>query len=133
MRELGFRVLDKETNDYGLSDFLILDSNGKLMFFNFAGDNVKIQYVNQKNFIVEQYTGLKDKNGKMIYEGDIVKMPDWAIGPKNEKVRFSKLSCGFEPFVNGCFECMSPDSEEVEVIGNVHENPELLEDRNRYA
>ena len=133
MRELGFRVLDKETNDYGLSDFLILDSNGKLMFFNFAGDNVKIQYVNQKNFIVEQYTGLKDKNGKMIYEGDIVKMPDWAIGPTNEKVRFSKLWCGSEPFVNGCFECMSPDSEEVEVIGNVHENPELLEDRNRYA
>ena len=48
MRELGFRVLDKETNDYGLSDFLLLDSNGKLMFLNFAGDSVKIQYVNQK-------------------------------------------------------------------------------------
>nr|DAJ91979.1 MAG TPA: YopX protein [Caudoviricetes sp.] len=86
-------------------------------------------YLKNDDFIVEQYTGLKDKNGKMIYEGDIVKMPDWAVEPKYKKVSFVKLSCGFEPFVNGCFECVSPDSEEVEVIGNIHENPELLEKR----
>lgn len=74
MRALGFRVLDKETNDYGLSDFLLLDSNGKLMFFNFAGYSAKIQYVNQKNFVVEHATGVLDKNGKMIYVGDIIRM-----------------------------------------------------------
>lgn len=90
---------------------------------------LKKKYYAYMNNIVEQYTGLKDKNGKMIYEGDIVKMPDWAVEPKYKKVSFVKLSCGFEPFVNGCFECVSPDSEEVEVIGNIHENPELLEKR----
>lgn len=83
----------------------------------------------EDNYIVEQYTGIKDKNGKEIYEGDIVKMPDWQVKPKYEKVRFAKLSCGFEPFVCGCFECIAPDGEEVEVIGNIHENPELLEDK----
>ncbi len=54
-------------------------------------------------------------------------MPDWWVESKYEKVRFVKLSCGFEPFVNGCFECMSPVGEEVEVVGNIHENKDLLE------
>lgn len=54
-------------------------------------------------------------------------MPDWWVELKYEKVRFTKLSCGFEPFVNGCFECMSPVGEEVEVVGNIHKNKDLLE------
>lgn len=124
MRELKFRAWSK---------------SGKKMIYNIQnefeerielGMDCFSDYLKNDDFIVEQYTGLKDKNGKMIYEGDIVKMPDWAVEPKYKKVSFVKLSCGFEPFVNGCFECVSPDSEEVEVIGNIHDNPELLEDRN---
>ena len=131
-REIKFRVWseDQKTYDYkfpynSIGDFYV-NTRGKV--FSDFGNSVAPE-VRQEAFIIEQYTGLKDKNGKEIYEGDIVKMPDWQVKPKYEKVRFAKLSCGFEPFVCGCFECIAPDGEEVEVIGNIHENPELLEDK----
>lgn len=134
MRELGFRVLDKETNDYGLSDFLILDSNGKLMFFNFAGDNVKIQYVNQKNFVVEHATGVLDKNGKMIYVGDIIRMrfpydkrfiDNFVVVEDKASPYIGLLT---KPKCTEVFVLARRLSRQYEIIGDIHHNPELLEE-----
>lgn len=71
------------------------------------------------NYSIEQCTGLKDKNGKLIYEGDIV---------KNNKHMYQ-----VEWYVNGFavndgYDYLI-DNEEWEIIGNIHENPELLEKR----
>lgn len=70
---------------------------------------------------LEQYTGLKDRrNGVKIFEGDIVKW-DGYIG----KIEwFSDSACFMQQMINSTGSHLIHD--EVEVIGNIHENPELL-------
>jgi uncharacterized phage protein (TIGR01671 family) len=73
-------------------------------------------------FIVEQYTGLKDKNGKEIYEGDIY------LRQKKftEVVGKIDFNCGCCTHVFGWL--LHEDIERLEIIGNIHENPKLLEE-----
>lgn len=70
-----------------------------------------------------QYTGLKDKNDKEIFEGDIVKYHMWS---KNLIVKYNIYSCAFCAVVdNYAYPIRTVD--ELEVIGNIYDNPELLE------
>ncbi len=76
---------------------------------------------------VEQYTGLHDKNGKEIYEGDIVKYRD-SRGQHIEKVIFDK-GCFYAGMHWGSSTRVAPkliNPRITEVIGNEYDNPELL-------
>ncbi len=77
---------------------------------------------NTDNIILMQYTGLKDKNGREIYEGDIVRG-----GWDSETPRLVEfIEGGFEPFSRHTGEAGEWYGG-VSVIGNIYENAELLE------
>ena len=82
---------------------------------------------------VGQYTGLKDKNDKQIFEGDIVKTSKYGYENGNGQ-NYNGKDRFVVQFSDGTYVlenkrrrfCLRPDSG-VEIIGNIHDNPELLE------
>lgn len=84
--------------------------------------------LNIKDWAWMQYTGLKDKNGKEIFEGDIVKYGGYYPG----EIHKSEVLFGegyWVPLVNveeGYNAIDNYHSEDYEIIGNIYEHPELL-------
>lgn len=123
-REIKFRVYDKEEKEYYYNAEHTYDffCSGRGCYAESFGE-----VLNQPDrFIVEQYTGLEDKNGKEIYEGDILQIDDHILG--DFVVVWHNFGWKIKRSVG--YESLSVHkSEDCTVIGNIHENPELLEDK----
>ncbi|MFV0485372.1 MAG: YopX family protein [Candidatus Saccharimonadales bacterium] len=145
MRELKFRVWDKNDKTMHMVSHINFSEAGFVPEritshipngqYNLSG---KINGGKEDAFVLEQFTGLKDKKGKEVYEGDIVKLDDsWdELGLMAGAVTYVIFTSGgfrLSPTISahpnsiGCW--MDDDAASLlRVIGNIHENPELLED-----
>ena len=93
----------------------------------YANNDNAIRFIKLENIILMQSTGLKDKNGKEIFEGDIVKMSKDVYSEPTyyEIVRHRGGAYRLESKQHGCELWLRHTN--CEVIGNIYENPELLE------
>ncbi|MEO1025865.1 MAG: YopX family protein [Pseudomonadota bacterium] len=79
----------------------------------------------EREMVWTQFTGLRDKNSRPIFEGDIVRWSQ-GVGHITMPVEYSEHTTGYFPF-NRCMQIPTPEAEEVEIIGNIYENPDLLD------
>jgi hypothetical protein len=135
MREIKFRAWDTKLKKMIFTGFHLI---GEVMAFdlieqycleNKADANSSIERWN--DIEVMQYTGLKDKNGKEIYEGDILSYGQYSdnSGPCLHIVRWDTGDAGFVTHEIAFQKQDFPlDTYNAEVIGNIYENPKLLKE-----
>ncbi len=122
MCEILFRGKRKNTGEWVYGDLVRLKDGGKSIPHIYGYGEVIPETVGQ-------YTGLTDKNGKRIFEGDIVftehgsiheedgnAVIEWDEDTARFVVKWDGLICDFDNFYG----------HDLEVIGNIHDNPELL-------
>ena len=130
MRDIKFRAWDKKKNDwFDYEGSLYIELNGDINF-GWNGE-VMDDYTDRINLM--QYTGLKDKNGVEIYEGDFLMAGDAYLGVikyHSTRAQFIGKNIG-ETFQEDEYDTLYTKNgrfNSAKVIGNIYENPELLED-----
>ena len=138
MREILFRGKQRYNGKWIISGNVFFDEELKHVYFrNPNNDPAEKAYVCREVIpeSVGQYTGLTDKNGKKIFEGDIVKHfnnsdEEYDIGV----IYFDTEFMGWRRTTQGRFHKIIIDTYKLnptciyEVIGNIHDNPELLKE-----
>lgn len=125
MREILFRGNRKDNGEWVYGNFVKGCVDDFAYIVEFGNEDLCRNFVEVIPESVGQYTGLPDKNGKKIFEGDIVKTDKFS---EPNKQYIIKYDLQFGAFIghdryNCYFVTFDGDSDEFEVIGNIHDNP----------
>ncbi|MEC4569459.1 YopX family protein [Paenibacillus sp. CMAA1739] len=137
MREPKYKFWDREEKrmigpNLDSERYYIGSYNGLSLFDTERKDEDGYTYQMDVEFL--QYTGLKDHNGREVFDGDVFKIPDLYETPENtettyhySKVKFENgaFTVGGQPMIYEDWDYLQRD---CEVVGNIYENPSLLED-----
>lgn len=132
MREIKFRAWDTE-NKLWANQNAIAPAWGDSPYLGamcISGDEI-LQLESNEYLVWQQFTGLKDRNDKEIYEGDIVNIIDPHVETLSEVVYWTEVGRSYATFGvmgSGTFSDVMAygNGREIEVIGNIYEAPELL-------
>ena len=120
-----FRAWDKTTSKLHVVNGIYCD-NKKIHYI----DDKRVRFVGFDNVIIMQSTGLKDKNGKEVFVGDIIKCTRGCLHEVYIEKEYGGTYIGGMPaiYLKGLNEGYAW-TEDEEIIGNIYENPELLEEK----
>lgn len=123
-----FRAWDKEFKEMVQVDALVFD--GQIIKVTYKNGNVVKEDI--KNYVLMQSTGLRDKNGKEIFEGDILKVTNlssWleVVSFNKDKAMFVSKETERKVEETPLYDLFNTDIFEIEIIGNIHTNSELAE------
>jgi uncharacterized phage protein (TIGR01671 family) len=124
MREIKFRAWDKKKNMMVYENTYICD-----MTITFGGQvfcHDSYYEIHDYDFDLMQYTGLKDKNGKEIYEGDILRFEDSTLIQVvfvDCSARFAGVPLDTKKYGSAEW---TIDGKRYEIVSNIYENPELI-------
>ena len=132
MREIKFRAWKEEGKDmiYSHRGNFVMEFDGECSFVEWGHNYFKPM----PDLILMQFTGKKDKKGKEIYEGDVLRVKEHPDFPAWGRVGFvfwdNKEQSYFYGVEDGWSDLLcTPYEKQLEVIGNIYENPELLEEQ----
>jgi len=132
MTKIKYRAWDKQKKKFlplgeenGFDLNLSILSTGQIFWFDPSNKENPYEDVTDK-FIIQLYVGLDDKNEKEIYDGDIIKHKNYKF---LLKICWNNSSCSFKLISKdgGESNLSNTLSKMLEIIGNIYENPELLE------
>lgn len=129
MRDIKFRAWDKKHNEM-VPDLICFYKDGGISHNNHFNSDIspfRGYMWDSKNLEIMQYTGLKDKEGVEIYEGDIIKLNGNLYEVWHSGLAFGLIDKNKDFFEYMCQLC-DMNGKVYEVIGNIYENLELLKE-----